>query len=44
MSKFPCDHTGFDENLYKRYVSINKRIKEIDPNKYYKEIKDVPRY
>ena len=43
-SEFPCDHTGFDENLYKRYVSINKRIKEIGPHKYYQEIKYVPRY
>lgn len=43
-SQFPCEHTGFDEHLYKRFVTINKRMREIGIEKYYEEIKDVPRY
>ncbi|MDO4582095.1 MAG: DUF3795 domain-containing protein [Bacillota bacterium] len=42
--EFPCDHTGLDENLYKRHVAINKRIAEIGAEAYYEEIKDKPRY
>lgn len=42
--EFPCDHTGLDENLYKRSVEINRRIKEIGIVAYYDEIKDKPRY
>ena len=41
---FPCHETGLDENLYKRSVAINKKIKEIGLEAYYKEIKDTPRY
>ncbi len=43
-SEFPCDNTGFDENLYKRSVDINLRMKKIGAEKYYNEIKDKPRY
>jgi len=42
--EFPCDNTGFDEHLYKRSIQINLKIKEIGIEKYYKEIKDKPRY
>lgn len=42
--EFPCDNTGFDEHLYNRIVSINKRMKEIGIENYYDEIKDKPRY
>lgn len=42
--EFPCDHTGLDENLYKRHVAINQKIAEIGPEAYYEEIKDTPRY
>lgn len=41
---FPCNNTGFDEHLYKRSVDINKRMREIGPEKYYDEIRDKSRY
>jgi hypothetical protein len=41
---FSCDHTGFDENLEKRWLKINYRIREIGLENYYDEIKDKPRY
>lgn len=43
-SEFPCDHTGLDENLYERSVTINRRIEEIGLEAYYNEVKDLPRY
>jgi hypothetical protein len=43
-SDFPCNETGLDENLYKRSVSINQKMKEIGVEAYYNEIKDKPRY
>jgi hypothetical protein len=41
---FPCNNTGFDENLKLRWAKINKRILEIGLENYYNEIKDQPRY
>ncbi|WP_087064173.1 DUF3795 domain-containing protein [Intestinibacillus massiliensis] len=41
---FPCEHTGLDDDLYKRHVAINQKIAEIGPKAYYDEIKDTPRY
>ena len=41
---FPCNDTGFDQHLYKRFVEINMRMKEIGVEKYYEEIKDKSRY
>ncbi len=43
-TKFPCNDTGFDEHLHKRSVNINLKMKEIGVEKYYEEVKDVPRY
>ncbi len=43
-SDFPCENTGFDEHLQKRYISINTRMKEVGPEKYFEETKDKPRY
>ena len=43
-SCFPCENTGFDEHLYKRFVAINKRMQEVGVEKYYEEVKDLPRY
>ncbi len=43
-SEFPCNRTGFDEHLYKRFVEINTKIKSIGIEQYYAEIKDKPRY
>jgi hypothetical protein len=42
--EFPCNHTGFDENLEKRWIYINKRMKDIGVEKYFDEIKDKSRY
>lgn len=42
--EFPCGHTGLDEDLYRRSVAINERIRQIGPEAYYEEIKDEPRY
>ncbi len=41
---FPCDHTGFDEHLFKRYTAINVRMKENGVARYYEEVKDASRY
>ncbi len=43
-NEFPCKHTGFDKNLYDRFVKINNRLKEIGAINYYEEIKDQSRY
>jgi hypothetical protein len=42
--EFPCDHTGFDVNLQKRWLAINKRMKEIGVEEYFAESKDNSRY
>lgn len=42
--EYPCTETGFDEHLYKRYININTRMKEIGVEQYYEEIKSVSRY
>lgn len=42
--RFPCDNTGFDEHLKKRWIDINLRMKETGVENYYNEIKDKPRY
>jgi hypothetical protein len=41
---FPCNGTGFDDNLKQRWLKINFRIREIGLECYYNEIKDNPRY
>lgn len=43
-NEFPCNNTGFDENLYQRYLSINIQMKETGVEKYYRQTKDIPRY
>ncbi len=42
--EFPCDHTGFDENLQKRWIAINRRMRKIGVERYFEEIKDGSRY
>lgn len=42
--EFPCSHTGLDNNLYKRSVAINEKIREIGVDAYYAQVKDLPRY
>lgn len=41
---FPCDHTGFDNNLKQRWLSLNQKIRETGLENYYLEIKDKARY
>ena len=43
-SDFPCDKTGFDEHLYRRHVEINRKMKEIGVERYYEEVRHLPRY
>lgn len=43
-AEFPCDRTGFDENLRRRHVAINERMREIGVERYYEAIRDLPRY
>jgi hypothetical protein len=41
---YPCQNTGFDDNLTHRWININNRILEIGLNRYYNEIKLKARY
>lgn len=41
---FPCNNTGFDENLIQRWLNINTKIQDVGLQNYYNEIKDKPRY
>ena len=41
---FPCNLTGFDEHLLKRWETANLEMKSNGVNKYYHRIKDLPRY
>jgi hypothetical protein len=43
-ASFPCNNTGFDENLAMRWKAINHKIREIGLENYYEEIKNNPRY
>jgi hypothetical protein len=41
---FPCNNTGFDDNLKQRWATINQKIRELGLENYYNEIKELPRY
>ena len=43
-NEFPCEKTGFDDNLKQRWIKINHRIREIGLENYYSDVKDKPRY
>jgi len=43
-SLFPCDKTGFPQPLQEKWLKVNSRIKEIGVEKYYEEVKELPRY
>ncbi|MFX1504263.1 MAG: DUF3795 domain-containing protein [Promethearchaeota archaeon] len=43
-NEFPCEKTNFDSHLKNRWYQINKRMKEIGPENYYRETKDLTRY
>lgn len=42
--EFPCQRTGFDENLQKRWIDLNVKIRDVGIEKYYEETRDTPRY
>ncbi|OGI00455.1 MAG: hypothetical protein A2Y25_11945 [Candidatus Melainabacteria bacterium GWF2_37_15] len=42
--EFPCDKSGFPDELKKRWVGFNSRIKEIGLKAFIEETKDAPRY
>ena len=41
---FPCDKTNFDSHLKKRWLQMNKRMKDVGVEAYYEETKDLCRY
>ena len=41
---FPCDRTGFDENLQGRWVALNERIRAVGIEAFYEESRGQPRY
>ena len=41
---FPCNNTGFDDNLKHRWLNINQKIRETGLENHYNVIKDKPRY
>jgi hypothetical protein len=43
-AEFPCDRSNFDPNLHKRWIAMNRRMKEIGAEAYFEETKDQPRY
>ncbi len=43
-NEFPCEKTGFDEHLKKRWVKMQQRMKKIGIERFYEETKDDPHY
>lgn len=43
-AEFPCDRTGFDEQLQARWVLINEKIRRIGIEAYYAKTCSRPRY
>jgi len=41
---FPCENSGFDSHLQKRWIKINIEMREGGVETYYNRIKDSPRY
>ena len=42
--EFPCDKTNFDEHLQKRWIYMQRRMKEVGAAAYCEETKGLPRY
>lgn len=42
--EFPCTRTNFDDDLYRRWVLINEKIKVKGIEQFYEENKTRPRY
>jgi len=43
-SEFPCEKTNFDSDLKRRWIQMNRRMKDVGVEAYYNETKDMPRY
>ena len=41
---FPCEKTNFDPDLKRRWIEMNKLMKEIGVEGYFEETKNLPRY
>ena len=41
---FPCDRTNFDKHLYKNWLRMNEKIKQIGIEQYCEEVRNRPRY
>ncbi|MBI9083254.1 MAG: DUF3795 domain-containing protein [Desulfobacterales bacterium] len=41
---FPCENSNFDPHLKARWISMNRRMKEIGVEAYFEETKDLCRY
>ena len=42
--EFPCEKTSFDPDLKRRWIQMNKRIKDVGVEAYYEATKNLPRY
>jgi len=42
--EFPCEKTNFDPDLKRRWIEMNKRMKEVGVSAYYEETKNKSRY
>ncbi len=42
--EFPCDKTGFEDDLKQKWLSKNNRIKTVGMEQYFKEEKEIPHY
>ena len=42
--EFPCEKSNFDPDLKRRWIQMNRRMKEIGVEAYYDEVKYLPRY
>lgn len=43
-NEFPCEKSGLDADLHKRWLSMNQRMQEIGIEQYFKESMELPRY
>ena len=42
--EFPCERVAFDPDLKKRWLSMNRRMKDVGAERYFEETRDAPRY
>jgi len=43
-AEFPCEKSGLDPDLLKRWTEMNQRMREIGIEQYYEECINMPRY